>query len=108
MRNFHLEIATNCAKFVSDFATFNTKLKDTCMTTPAFHKDVSFLCHQIMVQFRELYQQSPAEAMLRFRIDKAEAEKIVNFTVLEMQSIAQKGILCFQLELPKAVSLHAV
>jgi hypothetical protein len=107
MQKFSLEFETKCDKFGFHLQFFNTKVKDIQMATQSSYKDASFLCHQLLVHFRDLYKQSPAEAMLRYRFQKDQAEKIVNCSMQELDEYAQRGVLCFQLELPTA-SVHHV
>lgn len=78
------------------------------MTVSAAHRDVTSLCYQMLVQFRELFQSSPAEAMLRYNFDKLSAESVVSMSHEELKGMAGQGLLCFSLKLPAERILHGV
>ena len=72
------------------------------------HSDVRNLCYQMLAQFREMYKSSPAEAMLRYNYDSRDADKLVSMSHEELVKMADRGRLCFSLELPTERVLHAV
>ncbi len=59
------------------------------------HRDVTNLCYQMLVQFRELFKSSPSEAMLRYNFDQASADRVLKMSHEELMELANKGILCF-------------
>lgn len=64
------------------------------------HRDVTNLCYQMLVQFRELFKSSPSEAMLRYNFDQASADSVLNMCHEELMALANKGILCFAWKTP--------
>ena len=68
-----------------------------------FHTDVETLSYQLLVQFRELFTHSPAEAVLRYGIGLKEGSCIAHLSHDEMKRLAASGKLVFTVKLPDKV-----
>lgn len=79
-------------------ALFCVKAVD--MNTSVAHRDVTNLGYQMLIQFRELSKASPAEAAIRYDIDKRSADAINVMSHDELIVLANQGTLCFSLKLP--------
>jgi hypothetical protein len=62
----------------------------------------------MLVQFRELFQTSPSEAMLRYNFLKNDAEAIVGMSHDQLMEMAGKGMLCFEMKVPNSLQLYHV
>lgn len=65
------------------------------------HTDVSFLCMQLLMQFRELFANSPSEASLRYGISLQDGELLKNMSAAEMQQLAESGKMAFSLAIDR-------
>ena len=69
-----------------------------------FHTDIEILSYQLLVQFRELFSHSPAEAVLRYGIGIKEGASIAHLSHDEMKRLAASGKLVFTVKLPQKVA----
>jgi hypothetical protein len=69
------------------------------------HDDIEGLSYQMLVQFRELFKQSPAEAILRYGIGFNEGTRIASLSHDQMKKLARSGKLVFSVRLPDLASL---
>lgn len=69
------------------------------------HTDIEDLSYQMLVQFRELFRQSPAEAILRYGIGLNEGSRIASLSHEQMKKLAKSGKLVFSVRLPDLASL---
>lgn len=76
------------------------------MNTSVAHHDVTNLGYQMLVQFRDLFRSSPAEAMMRYTIDKRTADAINVMSHDELLVLANQGTLCFAMQLPTSRHLQ--
>ncbi len=67
---------------------------------PTEHADIENLSYQMLVQFRELFNKSPAEAILRYGIGFNEGSRIANLTHEQLRTLSRSGKLAFSVRFP--------
>jgi hypothetical protein len=65
------------------------------MSSSNAHTNVTHLNYELLVQFRELLKESPAEAGLRFHVPLDAGRKLLACTHEQLKSIASSGRLVF-------------
>jgi len=63
--------------------------------------DIESLNYRLFVQFRELFKESPAEAILRYGFSLQEGQRIMDLSHEQMNALASSGKLVFSVKLPK-------
>ena len=68
------------------------------------HANVANLNYEFLVQFRELYRQSPGEAGLRFHINAEAGKRVMDASHEELKALARTGRMVFALDIAEAQS----
>ena len=69
-------------------------------------QDVNNLNYQLFVQFRDLYRESQAEAMIRYKFNPDEAKLICSASHIKLRELSETGVLNFKLNITN--KLHSV
>lgn len=69
------------------------------MSSSSAHTNVANLNYEYLVQFRELFKDTPAEAGLRFHVPVETGKKLMSYSHEQLKAIAKSGRLVFAFDL---------